>query len=140
MIEYREIDSRWIDEIYGIYEENGWESYLGDREKLSQAYDQSLYIFGAFDEDKLVGFVRCVGDGAYIVYVQDLIIYPAYQRRGIGRKLMEQILKKYASVHQFVLITDRNDEASNAFYQAIGLSDFCDGYPINAYFKGGEKN
>ncbi len=140
MIEYREFDSGRIDEVYRIYEENRWESYLGDREKLSKAFDRSLYILGAFDEEKLVGFARCVGDGSYIVYVQDLIVSPAYQRKGIGRILMDQILKKYASVHQFVLITDRDDEASNAFYQAIGLSDLCNGYPINAYFKGGEKN
>lgn len=139
MITYREFDSARIDEVYRIYEENGWKSYLGDKDRLSRAFDRSLFVLGAFDGEELAGFVRCIGDSEYILYVQDLIVRPAYQRKGIGRELMRQVLEKYASVRQFVLITDKDDDVSNAFYREIGLSDLCNGYPINAYFRGKEK-
>ena len=49
---------------------------------------------------------------------------------------MEEVLKRYEKVRQFVLITDEDDEVSNAFYKAIGLSDTCNGYPVNHYFRG----
>ena len=135
-MEYKEFGSEKIDEIYAIYKANEWESYLKDKERLKKAFEKSLYVLGAFDEGKLVGFVRCIGDEEYIVYVQDLIVLPEHRRQGIGRRLMEEVLKRYEKVRQFVLITDEDDEVSNAFYKAIGLSDTCNGYPVNHYFRG----
>lgn len=88
MIEYKEFRSELINEVYSIYEENQWKSYLGDKEKLSRAFEQSLYLLGAFEEGNLVGFVRCIGDSEYILYVQDLIVKPSYYRQGIGKALM----------------------------------------------------
>ena len=135
MIEYREFRSEFIDEAYKIYEENRWESYLGDKEKLSRAFENSLRIIGAFEDGRLVGFVRCIGDAEYIIYVQDLIVRPTHQRKGIGRELMRRLSEAFPAIRQFVLITDSDDEVSNAFYRAIGMSPDCNGYPINAYFR-----
>ena len=36
----------------------------------------------AYDEDRLVGLIRVVGDGLTIVFIQDLLVYPQYQRQG----------------------------------------------------------
>ncbi|AOH43163.1 hypothetical protein BEQ56_06530 [Anaerolineaceae bacterium oral taxon 439] len=135
MIEYKEFRSELINEVYSIYEENQWKSYLGDKEKLSRAFEQSLYLLGAFEEGNLVGFVRCIGDSEYILYVQDLIVKPSYYRQGIGKALMARVAEKYSSVRQFVLITDEDDEASNAFYRAIGLVKSGSRFPVNLYFR-----
>lgn len=135
MIEYKKFSSELIDEVYEIYEANKWENYLNDKERLSGAFERSVYILGAFENDRLVGFVRCVGDSEYILYVQDLIVKPSHQRKGIGRELIGKVSEAYPDVRQFVLITDRDDEVSNSFYKAIGLSKDCNGYPVNAYFR-----
>lgn len=139
MIEYREFGSELVDEVYQLYEKNEWESYLGDKDKLCRAFDKSRFIIGAFDEGHLVGFARCVGDDEYIVYVQDLIVDPSYQRRGIGKQLMKLVSDRYPAIHQFVLITDRDDDTANEFYKSIGLSENCNGYPVNHYFRKKQK-
>lgn len=107
MIEYKEFRSELIEEICRIYQENQWRNYLGDKDKLSRAFERSLYVLGAFDEGNLVGFVRCVGDSEYILYVQDLIVKPTHYRQGIGKALMARVSEKYSSVRQFVLITTK---------------------------------
>ena len=135
MIEYKRISIKQFDEVYEIYKANQWESCLNDKEKLSRAFEQSLYILGAFENGCLVGFVRCIGDGEYILYVQNLIITPSHHKKGIGRELMRRVSEEYPTVRQFVLITDKDDEVSNSFYKAIGLSGDCNGYPINTYFR-----
>lgn len=135
MIKYKEFGSERIKEVYEIYEENQWESYLGNKDKLTVAFKQSLFIFGAFENDKLVGFVRCIGDGEYILYVQDLIVKSSHHRKGIGRELMKQVFQKFSDVYQLVLITDRDDEIANTFYQSIGMVTECNGYPVNHYFR-----
>lgn len=135
MLTYREFGAECLAEVREIYAACGWTNYLEDEETLRRALEQSLFLLGAFEDCALVGFVRCVGDGAYILYVQDLIVTPALQRKGIGRELMRQVSERFAGVRQFLLITDAEDAVSNAFYRAIGLKTTLGGYPCIAYFR-----
>lgn len=136
-MEYNEFGTNVINEVESIYEECGWSAYLGDKEKLKRAFENSYYRLGAFDEGVLVGFARCVGDGEYIIYVRDLIVKPSYQRRGIGSRLMKLVSERFSEVRQFLLITDEGDEISNAFYQAIGMEEKINGsHSVKHYFRG----
>ena len=55
---------------------------------------------------KLVGVCRVLGDDASILYVQDILVDPDHQRRGIGRALLENVLDRYSHCRQKVLMTD----------------------------------
>lgn len=78
------------------------EDYLKLREKVKfknlsneqaeTALKNSLYIVSAYEDDKLVGMGRIVGDGVVIDYIQDLIVIPGMQGRGIGRKIIEKLI------------------------------------------------
>ena len=74
MITYKEFGEELLEMVKEIYMQEGWWAYLGDDEKLARAFKNSLYTLGAFEGDRLTGFVRCVGDGEHILLVQDLII------------------------------------------------------------------
>jgi len=132
MIEYKRLNSESLNAIKALYEQHGWLAYLSDDEKLIRAFDSSLYTLGAYDDEQLVGFIRCVGDGEHIVLVQDLIIAKAHQRKGIGKELMHLAFERFADVRMFMLLTDTLDANANAFYQAIGMQKMeangCIGY------------
>ena len=36
---------------------------------------------------------RIVGDGAVICYIQDLIVIPSYQKKGVGRMIIDRLVK-----------------------------------------------
>ena len=78
--------------------------------------------WAAYEGEALIGVVRLVGDGASILYVQDLLVRPEYQRRGIGSELLRRALAQFPQVYQTVLLTD-DTEKTRAFYQAMGLTD-----------------
>jgi GNAT superfamily N-acetyltransferase len=40
----------------------------------------------------LVGMARIIGDGGLVYYIQDVIVVPAWQGRGIGRRLMDRTM------------------------------------------------
>lgn len=120
-ISYRVFGVELIDQVINIYEKNGWIAYLNDLEKLKRAYENSMYVFGAFDDDSLVGFIRCVGDGEHIVFIQDLIVDSDYHRQGIGKKLYSLASNHFKDVRTFFLITDADDTRSNSFYKAMGM-------------------
>lgn len=120
-MEYKQFGSSRLEEIKEIYREQGWTAYLNDDGKLKRAYDNSLYVYGIFEEDRLIGFVRCVGDGEHIVVIEDLIIKAEYQRQGLGTKLLQQVFEKYADVRMLSLYTDKADVKANSFYRKMGM-------------------
>ena len=120
-MEIKEYQTYNEQEIIDLYQSVGWTNYTSCPEMLENAYKNSLCILGAFEKEKLVGVVRVVGDGISIVFVQDILVLPEYQRQGVGSALMRAILEKYASAYQVELLTD-STEKSKAFYSSVGLA------------------
>lgn len=121
MIHYKEFTSSKIEEVKELYQKVSWKTYLQDDPKLIRAFDQSLSMLGAFHEEQLIAFIRCVGDGEHILMVQDLVVDPEFQQRGIGTHLFNEILSKYSNVRMFVVLTDIEDLVDNKFYQSFQL-------------------
>lgn len=119
-MEIKEYETFQLDEIINLYLNVGWTNYLERTDILQRAYENSLYILGAYDEDKLIGIIRAVGDGFSVVFIQDIIVLPEYQRKGIGTKLLQAVMEKYKEVYQMELLTD-NTEKTKAFYRSVGF-------------------
>ena len=113
------------EEIYRLYERVGWTNYTAQSEKLEQMYRNSLLVLGAWDGDTLAGVLRAVGDGCSVVFIQDILVLPEYQRRGIGTGLMRVLLERYGDVYQINLMTD-DTEKTTAFYRSMGFSALSD--------------
>ena len=68
--------------------------FITIREKRARiALENSLYTLIALDDGKPVGMARVVGDGGYVYFICDVIVRPAYQSRGLGRRIIEQVLQ-----------------------------------------------
>ena len=61
-------------------------------ERNRKALSGSIFVATARDAGRLIGIIRLVGDGAYVLHVADMLVSPAYQRKGIGRHLMQLAL------------------------------------------------
>ena len=124
-------------EILPLYKAVGWVFYCKHPEVVEKAYANSLCTLAAYEDNQVVGVIRGVGDGHTILFIQDLLVYPEYQRRGIGTALMQAMLERYAHVYQIELATD-NTEKTIAFYKSFGfhnLSDIgCCGFMKNGTF------
>ena len=107
-------------EFMALYSSVCWSNYTNNPVMLRKAYKNSLYVLAAYADDKLVGLLRAVGGGSSIVFLQDLIVLPEYQRHGIGSQLMRRVMKKYADVYQLQLLTE-SSEKNIAFYEYLGL-------------------
>ena len=108
------------EEVLSLYQSVGWTIYASDPEKLRRAFEKSLYVLGAYDGDILVGILRAVGDGDTVVFLQDILVRPEKQGRGIGRRLMAEFFRKFADVRQIQLLTD-DIPATVGFYRAVGM-------------------
>lgn len=109
-----------LPDLVELYQNAGWAAYTPSR--LEAAYANSLQVFTAWDGSRLVGALRVVGDGASIVYIQDLLVLDNYRRLGIGSALIGLALEQYSTVYQVVLLAD-NHPSIKAFYLQAGLTD-----------------
>jgi ribosomal protein S18 acetylase RimI-like enzyme len=117
---YHEYGKYNEEEIVNLYKSVGWTTYAENPSMLKGAYSNSLYILGAYDGEKLIGIIRVVGDGFSIIFIQDILVLPEYQRKGIGTALVKDVLEKYAAVYQCELLTD-NTEKTISFYKSLGF-------------------
>ena len=107
-------------EVLSLYKSVGWANYIQHPEMLKAAYNHSLKIYGAYSGEELIGIIRVVGDGFSVVFIQDLLVFPEYQRQGIGTSLLKKIMEEYNDVYQLHLLTD-NTEKTVAFYKNLGF-------------------
>lgn len=113
------------DELVRLYDSVEWAAYTRDPDRLYDAVNRSLRVVCARDGDTLIGLARVVGDGLTIVYLQDILVDPAYHRQGVGRRLFRRILEPFDDVRQQVLITD-DEPGQRAFYEAMGFTEIRD--------------
>ena len=92
----RELKTFDMEEILNLYDSVGWTNYTERPDMLEKAFHHSLLVLGAWDGEKLTGIIRVVGDGASIVFIQDLLVLPEYQRHGIGSQLCLEVMKRFS--------------------------------------------
>ena len=112
-------------EILGLYASVGWTAYTDDPAALRNGFANSLLTLAAYEEAALAGLIRVVGDGHTIVFVQDILVRPDYQRQGIGSALLRAVLERYADVRQIELVTDNTPE-TRVFYQSAGFQELSE--------------
>lgn len=92
---------------------------LGERDpqKLARAFQNSYARIFAYDDDKLIGLGRALCDGEYQAGIYDVVLLPEYQRKGIGKEMMQQ-LRKQLPVPNIILYAVPGREE---FYRKCGF-------------------
>lgn len=122
MFDYRTYHYTNLEELIRLYGAVGWSNYTQDIHSLLLGLENSLYCLACYDDQKLVGLIRVVGDGHTIIFIQDILVLPDYQRKGIGSMLLNKVLNQFKDVRQIELLTD-NTEKTKAFYESCGMRD-----------------
>ncbi|MDR3086287.1 MAG: GNAT family N-acetyltransferase [Christensenellaceae bacterium] len=106
---------------------------LPEREKMQvkRALGASLCSVLALCGGEIAGMGRLVGDGAIIWYLQDVVVAPQFQGRGIGRAIVEKLLanvRECSLPGSCVSIGLMATADKEGFYEKLGFhSRPCDG-------------
>ena len=112
-------------EILPLYASVGWTAYTDHPETLKQGFENSLLTLAAYEGEELLGILRAVGDGHTIVFIQDILVFPEHQRRGVGGALIQTALARFPHVRQIELATD-NTPKTVAFYKSQGFKELSE--------------
>jgi len=72
----------------------------------------------AWDGPRLVGIARSLTDFTYVAYVADLAVDAAYQRQGIGKRLIEETKQRLGKECTIVLLAAPK---ANEYYPKLGF-------------------
>ncbi len=104
-----------------------WESVWGEPptyEQTKLAIENTLVKVSIFDGEKAIAMARAIWDKGLCYYIKDVIVHPNYQAKGVGRMLIESILKfikenGVKGTEIFVELTAMPDKMP--FYEKLGF-------------------
>ena len=105
-----------------------WESVWGNAptmEQVSLALENTLFTVSICDGEKCVAMARMIGDMGLCCYIKDVVVHPDYQGRGLGRTLIDELLR-FVNEHGisgtsvFVELAAMPDKVP--FYERFGFS------------------
>lgn len=91
---------------------------VDDLPRLDRMLRQADVVVTARDGQRLVGIARAVTDFSYCCYLSDLAVDAAYQRQGIGKRLIAETHKAAGELTSLVLVAAPSAES---YYPRIGM-------------------
>ncbi|HNP96460.1 MAG TPA: GNAT family N-acetyltransferase [Cyclobacteriaceae bacterium] len=96
-------------------------------ERIQKMLDHGNVLVTAWDGDKLVGVSRALTDFSFCCYLSDLAVDREYQKKGIGKKLIEETHNLSGPTTSLILLAA---PAAALYYPKIGMEQFTDCFII----------
>ena len=121
MIKYSE-EKILVEDFNYLNEKVGW----GKRDKIvvKEALDNTLYSITVYDDEKVIGYGRIIGDKTIFLYIQDIIVIPEYQGNKIGTEIMNLLLEKineYKKINPAIRTYIGPSLGRESFYKKFGF-------------------
>ena len=81
----------------------------------------SYYHIAAYENDELIGYIDCVSNSVTDAYIQDLMVHPDHQGKGIGTALMNRMMEVLKD-RRIYMISVVFDESLKSFYSRFGFN------------------
>ena len=127
MIQYRDdFDSEWIDKILEVHNRTEMKRSPEKKQNILSAFEKSSLVISAWQDSRLVGIGRVVSDGQMYTSIFDVVVDPEFQKKGVGREIMERMTRKYSHTCIYLTSTFGNEE----FYRKLGFLKHKTGYAL----------
>ena len=91
-------------------------------ESVKTALERSDYVIAAYIDSIPAGMARLITDGTQVL-IMDVVVHPDYQKKGIGKGLMEHIINFIDSLKfDKMLVNLITDESKTGFYEKLKFS------------------
>ena len=81
-----------VDNFNYLTDKVGWG--VRDANIVEEALNNTLYSVSIYDDNKIIGYGRIIGDKTIFLHIQDIMVIPEYQGRKVGTKIMNALLTK----------------------------------------------
>lgn len=111
-----------VEDFQRLHREVGWK--ILDEKAVKKALKNSMFNICAVEDGQTIGMARVVGDGVTHGLLCDVIVTPKYQGKGVGKALVQHIMKMsqdVANKHDQFMIELLPTTGKEAFYVKCGF-------------------
>jgi len=83
-------------------------------EQVALALRNTIFRVSVYDGDKPVAMARMIGDMGLNYYIKDVVVIPEYQRKGIGKMIIGELLK---------FVNDNGVKGTGVFVELCAVPD-----------------
>lgn len=80
------------EEFNYLYDKVNWGAY--DIQTTKKLLDYTIYSVSVYENDKIIGYGRLIGDGIVFIYIRDVMVVPEKQGKHIGTQIMNKLVDK----------------------------------------------
>ncbi len=91
---------------------------------VEEALNNTLYSISVYDNDKIIGYGRIIGDKTIFLYIQDIMVIPEYQGKKVGTMIMEELINKineYKKINPNIRTYLGASKGKEKFYEKFGF-------------------
>ena len=111
-----------VKEYNYLFDAVGWGSY--EEEISAKALNNTIYSVSVYDDEKIIGYGRIIGDSICFLYIHDVMVLPEYQNQKIGTKIMNKLLEKINKIKEenpYVRVYLGASKNKEEFYKRFGF-------------------
>lgn len=113
--------------IAALLNASGIKRPTDDLARIEKMYAEANLVISAWDDEQLVGIARALSDFSYCCYLSDFAVDSAYQNRGIGKGLIEQLQAANGPQVSLILLSA---PAAMGYYSKLGFNSIDNGFII----------
>jgi ribosomal protein S18 acetylase RimI-like enzyme len=107
----------WLDQIIAVHNKTEMKRDPSFKEMMNKAFAASFAFASVWDGDRLVAFGRMISDGYMYSAIFDVVVDPDYQKKGLGKQVMQSLMSKVPDSRFMLTSTFGNEE----FYKKLGF-------------------
>jgi ribosomal protein S18 acetylase RimI-like enzyme len=115
------------EKVLALFEKTGLLRPNWSVERMDRALRNGSVVACAWHLDELVGFARAISDFTWIGYLSQLAVAPNFQRQGIGKQLVTNVLQQLG---EGVSLLVHSADNAIEFYDAVGFKPYSNVYII----------
>ncbi|MEK4875536.1 GNAT family N-acetyltransferase [Bacillus sp. FSL W8-0102] len=115
------------EDVIQVFRNSGITRPIGQKERIQKMLDHANLILTAWDHNRWVGIARALTDFSYCCYLSDLAVDKDYQKRGIGKELIERIRKIIGEEVALILLSA---PSAMDYYPKVGFDKVDNGFII----------
>lgn len=117
------------EQLAQVFRESGIVRPVDDLPRLATMLEHASLLLTAWDGEYLVGVARALTDFSYCCYLSDLAVIRSYQKRGVGRRLIEGVRSRVPVGEQSMLLL-LSAPGAMAYYPKAGFEKVENGWII----------
>jgi N-acetylglutamate synthase-like GNAT family acetyltransferase len=114
-------------ELADLFRRSGIRRPVDDLPRLGKMLEHGNLLVTAWAGGQLIGVARALTDFSYCCYLSDLAVDKAWQKRGIGKQLVDLVREKIGEQSMLLLLAAPE---AQAYYPKIGFEAIPNGWII----------